>query len=138
MDEEQDYKNFMFAYEELKTKILDWKSLISLINKNKRYFNLFFSNKRNYGAFQNKGQKLWIKAKRLIGGGNSMISKNPELYPSNNWPVYFSKTKNCTIWDLDGRKYFDFTTMGVGTIFWVIIINKLIRSFQSHKRISRL
>lgn len=115
LDEEQDYKNFMFAYEELKTKILDWKSLISLINKNKKYFNLFFSNKRNYGAFQNKGQKLWIKAKRLIGGGNSMISKNPELYPSNNWPVYFSKTKNCTIWDLDGRKYFDFTTMGVGT-----------------------
>ena len=29
------------------------------------------------------------------------------------WPTYFKKAKGCQIWDLNGKKYFDFAGMGV-------------------------
>ena len=96
-------------------KVFDWRLLINYLKKNKTIYSKFISEKRNEGAFLNKGQKLWLHAKTIIGGGNSMISKNPELYPSKNWPTYFSKTSGCNIWDLEGKKYLDFATMGVGT-----------------------
>ena len=28
----------------------------------------------------NKGQKLWKKAKKIIPGGNSLLSKRPEMF----------------------------------------------------------
>ena len=31
------------------------------------------------------------------------------------WPAYFSKSKGCHVWDLDGKKYVDLSTMSVGT-----------------------
>ena len=33
----------------------------------------------------------------------------------NGWPNYFSKTKGCEVWDIDGNKFYDFSLMGVGT-----------------------
>ncbi len=33
----------------------------------------------------------------------------------NNWPVYFKKTKGCQVWDLDNKKFYDFSFMGLGT-----------------------
>jgi glutamate-1-semialdehyde 2,1-aminomutase len=62
-----------------------------------------------------KGKKLFLKAKKIIPGGNMLISKNPDLFLPNGWPNYFSKTKGCTIWDLDGNKFHDLSLMGVGT-----------------------
>ena len=64
---------------------------------------------------KNKTQKLWSKAKKIIPGGNMMLSKKPELFLPDKWPAYFSKTKGCNVWDLDGRKYTDLSIMGVGT-----------------------
>ena len=63
----------------------------------------------------NKNKKLWNIAIKKIPSGNSFLSKNPSRFPSKNWPIYFSKTKGCTVWDLNRKKFYDFTYMGVGT-----------------------
>ena len=39
----------------------------------------------------NKGQKIWSRAKKVIPGGTSLFSKNPDLYLPKRWPAYFSK-----------------------------------------------
>jgi len=31
------------------------------------------------------------------------------------WPAYFSKSKGCKVWDLDGNEYIDMSIMGIGT-----------------------
>lgn len=64
---------------------------------------------------RDKTQKLWSKAKKIIPGGNMMLSKKPDLFLPEKWPAYFSKTKGCKVWDLDGREYLDLSIMGVGT-----------------------
>ena len=64
---------------------------------------------------KSKGQKLWLKAKKIIPGGNMLLSKRPELFLPEKWPTYFSKSKGCKIWDLNGNQYIDLSVMGVGT-----------------------
>ena len=55
-----------------------------------------------------KGQKLYRRAKKVILGGNMLLSKKPEmLLPGNKWPCYYSKAKKNIVWDLDGKKYVD-------------------------------
>ncbi len=61
------------------------------------------------------GQKLYKKAKTLIPGGTMLLSKRPEMFLPENWPSYFSKSKGCKIWDLDGKEYIDMCIMGIGT-----------------------
>ena len=63
----------------------------------------------------NSGQLLWHKAKKIIPGGNQLLSKRPEMFLPDIWPTYYSKAKGCEIWDLDGNRYFDFATMGIGS-----------------------
>ena len=63
---------------------------------------------------KNKGNNLYQKAKKIIPGGSMLFSKRSELYSPDLWPSYFTKTKNCYLWDLDGRKYVDMY-FGVGT-----------------------
>ena len=62
-----------------------------------------------------KGQKLWDKAKKVIPGGNMILSKRAEMHLPDQWPSYFSKAKGCRVWDLDGREYIDMSLMGIGT-----------------------
>ena len=62
----------------------------------------------------NKGFNLWLKAKEVIPGGNSILSKRPERYAGQLWPTYFKKSKGCEIWDLENNKYLDFAQMGIG------------------------
>ena len=62
-----------------------------------------------------KGQELYKKAKTLIPGGTSLLSKRPEQLLPENWPSYYSKSKGCHVWDLDGREYIDCSMMGIGT-----------------------
>ncbi len=62
-----------------------------------------------------KANKLWRVANKLIPGGNMLISKRPQQFLPDNWPTYFSKSKKCYVWDLDGHKFLDIATMGVGT-----------------------
>lgn len=61
------------------------------------------------------GQDLYKKAKTLIVGGTQLLSKRPEMFLPELWPSYYSKSKGCEVWDLDGNKFYDFTQMGVGT-----------------------
>ena len=59
------------------------------------------------------GQNLWEKAKKIIPGGNQLLSKRSELFLPGFWPAYYKKAKGCTIWDLDNTQYYDFAGMGV-------------------------
>ncbi len=61
------------------------------------------------------GQALWQRAKRIIPGGNMLLSKRAEMFLPDQWPAYFSKAKGCHVWDLDGREYIDVSIMGIGT-----------------------
>ena len=62
-----------------------------------------------------KGQNLWNKAKKIIPGGNMLLSKRPEMFLPEKWPSYFASTNGCEVVDLDGNKFLDFSLMGVGT-----------------------
>ena len=61
------------------------------------------------------GQKLWKRAKQVIPGGNMLLSKRAEMFLPEQWPAYFSKSKGCKVWDLDGNEYTDMFIMGIGT-----------------------
>lgn len=61
-----------------------------------------------------KGQELYKKAKKLIPGGTQLLSKRPEMFLPDLWPAYYSRSKGCEVWDLDGNKYTDMSLMGVG------------------------
>ena len=61
------------------------------------------------------GQKLYDHAKKIIPGGTQLLSKRPEMFLPDLWPAYYSKTKGCTVWDLDGNKYLDTCYMGIGS-----------------------
>jgi len=62
-----------------------------------------------------KGQLLWKRAKKIIPGGNMLLSKRSEMFLPEQWPSYYSKAKGCKVWDLDGREYTDMSIMGIGT-----------------------
>ena len=62
-----------------------------------------------------KGQILYNKAKKLIPGGTMLLSKRPEMFLPESWPSYFSKSLGCEVWDLEGKKFIDCSTMSVGT-----------------------
>ncbi|OGW33613.1 MAG: aminotransferase class III [Nitrospirae bacterium GWC2_56_14] len=61
-----------------------------------------------------KSQDLYKKAKTLIPGGTQLLSKRPEMFLPELWPSYYEKAKGCEVWDLDGNKYIDMITMGIG------------------------
>jgi len=92
-----------------------WKDVIKLEQANPQIFNANKKFQRNEGASLSSGQKLWRRAKRVIPGGNMLLSKRPEMFLPDNWPTYFSKAKGCHVWDLDGKKLFDMSIMGIGT-----------------------
>ena len=60
------------------------------------------------------GQRLYRKAKHLIPGGTQLLSKRPEMFLPEQWPAYYASASGCTVVDLDGRAYQDFSIMGVG------------------------
>lgn len=61
-----------------------------------------------------KGQKLYKKAKKIIPGGNQLLSKRPEMFLPNLWPSYYKKSKGIEVWDLNGKKFKDFSIMSIG------------------------
>lgn len=93
-------------------------SWLDVLNLEKQSPDLFQINKkfiRNQGAAMNNGQKLWNRAKKVIPGGNMLLSKRAEMFLPEKWPAYYSKTKGCKVWDIDGKEYTDMFLMGVGT-----------------------
>ena len=61
------------------------------------------------------GQKLYKFAKTIIPGGNQLLSKRPEQFLPEKWPSYYKSARGCTIEDLDGNHFRDFSIMGIGT-----------------------
>lgn len=62
-----------------------------------------------------KSQSLYVEAKKIIPGGGQLLSKRPEQFLPDYMPAYYSKAKGCYIWDLDGNKLLDMSTMGIGS-----------------------
>lgn len=116
VDEEEDFSVISNIFEHFLPRIdFTWKEVLAMET---RFPNLFEENKairRNEGSSMGAGQKLWKRAKRIIPGGNMLLSKRAELMLPDHWPAYFEKAKGCKVWDLDGREFFDVGLMGVGT-----------------------
>ena len=91
-----------------------WKEVLQLKNSNPEIFSGNQHLIRNEGGNMGIGQKLWIRAKRIIPGGNMLLSKRSEMFLPEKWPSYFNKAKGCKVWDLDGREYTDMSIMGIG------------------------
>ena len=116
VDEPEDYEviKLIFSYFSPRTDF-GWKEVLQLKEQQPE---LFFANEhliRNEGSIVGKGQKLWKRAKKVIPGGNMLLSKRPEMFLPDLWPAYFSKAKGCQVWDLDGNQYTDMSIMGIGT-----------------------
>ena len=115
LDEELDLKIIKNIVNYFEPNIyFNLEDIINLYIANKSLFKNFGIN-RNEGAQMSSGQKLWKKAKKIIPGGNMLLSKRTEMFHPLNWPAYFDKAKGCNIWDLDGNQYLDMSLMGVGT-----------------------
>ena len=92
-----------------------WKKVIELFDIRPELFEENKIIKNNEGANMGTGQKLYKRAKRIIPGGNMLLSKRPEMFLPEQWPSYFSKAKGCKVWDLDGNEFIDMSIMGIGT-----------------------
>ena len=114
VDEFDDYKKIKYLIKNNKNDIFVNKlKIMNFLKKNKNKFKSHFD--YNLGSRLSKGQKMWIKSQKIIAGGNTFFSKNPDNYLPKLWPSYFSKSKKCFLWDLSNKKYTDMCLMGVGT-----------------------
>tara|TARA_B100000700_G_C15047710_1_gene858732 strand:- start:569 stop:2605 length:2037 start_codon:yes stop_codon:yes gene_type:complete len=115
LDEPQDLVNIKKIFNFFKPNVFfSWKKIIT-VKKNNKYLFKYHNIGRNTGSTISSGQKLWKRAKRIIPGGNMLLSKRQERFLPGRWPTYFKKTKDCYIWDLDNKKYIDMSLMGIGT-----------------------
>jgi glutamate-1-semialdehyde 2,1-aminomutase len=65
---------------------------------------------------KNLNKEYLNKAKKIIPGVSQLFGKRPELsLPGEDWPTYYSKAKGVTLWDLNKKKYIDFSMVGIGT-----------------------
>ena len=104
----------LFIYFKYNFKI-NLNEILKLYDKNPSFFKKNAKVSRNGNMFLSKGQKTWIRAKKIIPGGTMLFSKNPDLMLPGKWPAYFSKAKGCNIWDLENKKFTDLYSMGIGT-----------------------
>tara|TARA_B100000963_G_scaffold109706_1_gene95495 strand:+ start:10289 stop:11608 length:1320 start_codon:yes stop_codon:yes gene_type:complete len=63
---------------------------------------------------QSLGKKLYKKAKKIIPGGNQLLSKRPEMFLPDQWPSYYKKASGIEIWDLNNKIFKDFSIMSIG------------------------
>jgi len=116
VDEPEDFEVVRRVFEHFEPRRdFSWLEVMALRNTHPEMFMGNTHLIRNSGTLQGTGQKLWKRAKRVIPGGNMLLSKRAEMYLPEHWPAYFSKAKGCRVWDLDGREYIDMATMGIGT-----------------------
>ncbi|MBL7105580.1 MAG: aminotransferase class III-fold pyridoxal phosphate-dependent enzyme [Bacteroidales bacterium] len=92
-----------------------WWDVLELKQSHPEYFEANQHITRNKGSKMGTGQKLWKRAKKIIPGGNMLLSKRAEMFLPDHWPAYFSKAKGCKVWDLDGHEFIDMSIMGIGT-----------------------
>jgi len=115
LDTEQDYRVLKNIFNEFQDISFRWNEVLDLENKKPILFNANKGVLRNEGAKMKTGQKLWMRAKNIIPGGNHLLSKRAEMFLPGQWPAYFKKTSGINIWDLDDNHLIDFSIMGIGT-----------------------
>ena len=116
VDEPEDFAVIEKIFDHFYPRIdFDWKEVLELESSQPEIFAMNCSIGRNEGMTMGTGQKLWKRAKRIIPGGNMLLSKRAEMFLPDLWPAYFSKAKGCRVWDLDGNEYIDMSIMGIGT-----------------------
>jgi len=116
LDEQEDLSVLRDVFEHFSPDIyFGLSKVVEYLAENNEKIALNATYKRNEGATMGTGQKLWKRAKKVIPGGNMLLSKRSEMHLPDNWPSYFSKTSGCSVWDLDGNHYYDYHLMGVGT-----------------------
>tara|TARA_B100001287_G_scaffold62031_1_gene50125 strand:+ start:27436 stop:29469 length:2034 start_codon:yes stop_codon:yes gene_type:complete len=92
-----------------------WEQILYLNQSKPEIFNENQTIINNEGSTMGSGQKLYKRAKRIIPGGNMLLSKRPEMFLPDKWPSYFSRSKGCKVWDLDENEFIDTSMMGIGT-----------------------
>jgi glutamate-1-semialdehyde 2,1-aminomutase len=116
VDEPEDFEVVRNVFEHFNPRNdFGWLDILAL---QKEHSDWFMANQhfvRNAGSLLSNGQKLWSRAKRVIPGGNMLLSKRAEMFLPDQWPTYFSRAKGCRVWDLDGNEYIDMSITGVGT-----------------------
>ena len=116
VDEPEDFKVITKIFEHFSPDILfDWKKVLELSQIKPELFEENNMINNNEGSIMGTGQKLYKRAKKVIPGGNMLLSKRPEMFLPEKWPSYFSRSKGCKVWDLDGNEYIDMSIMGIGT-----------------------
>ena len=94
VDEHEDLAVVSKVFEHFSPNIhFNWKQVLELQKQNPE---LFLENqhiKNNEGATMGTGQKLYKRAKKIIPGGNMLLSKRPEMFLPEKWTSYFSKSK---------------------------------------------
>jgi len=116
VDEPEDLIVVTNVFEHFSPNIFfDWKQVLELRRSHPKLFQANQKIKNNEGVSMGTGQKLYKRAKKVIPGGNMLLSKRPEMFLPEKWPAYFSKSKGCKVWDLDGNEYIDMSIMGIGT-----------------------
>jgi len=116
LDEPEDFRVIESVFDHFKPNIyFSWREILALQRSKPSLFELNQNITRNEGVSMGKGQKLYKRAKRVIPGGNMLLSKRPEMFLPEQWPAYFSKASGCKVWDLDGHEYVDMSIMGIGT-----------------------
>jgi len=116
VDDPEDYEVIKSIFAYFSPRIdFSWGEILQLKKTNPE---IFLNNRhliRNEGENMGKGQKLWRRAKKIIPGGNMLLSKRPEMFLPNQWPSYYSVSKGCRVWDLDDNEFIDMSIMGIGT-----------------------
>ena len=116
VDEYEDLAVVTKVFEHFSPNIhFNWKQVLELQKQSPEFFLENQHIKNNEGATMGTGQKLYKRAKKIIPGGNMLLSKRPEMFLPGKWPSYFSKSKGCKVWDLDGKEFIDMSIMGIGT-----------------------
>ena len=116
LDEPEDLKLIENIYSRFAPETLfGWKEVFEYQLSKPEVFSINQNIVRNEGAQMGTGQKLYRRAKKVIPGGNMLLSKRPEMFLPDVWPSYFSKAEGCEVWDLDGNKFIDMSVMGIGT-----------------------
>lgn len=115
IDEPEDFLVLRAVFEFFGDNCFSFDQVVQLALENPGMFVPNQHLRRDEGSLMSTGEKLWVRAKRVIPGGNHLLSKRAEMHLPRGWPTYFSRTSGCQVWDLDNRPYWDLGYMGVGT-----------------------
>jgi len=116
LDTKQDLEVLIKLIEFLNFDIhASFNKIIETYIKNQDSFKINNNILRNSGMKQDKSSKIWERAKEIIPGGNSLLSKRPTMFLQENWPSYFEEAHDITVKDVNGRYFKDFSIFGIGT-----------------------